>query len=396
MDKQSVYHLNLTAIKNFFCSGLSLFFLAFALVGFCLSAPAYSKDEPIKIGLMCALTGPFASEGQDMRNVVQILADELNKKGGINGQKVEIIVEDDAGDPRSAALAAQRLSTKGVSAVIGTYGSAVTEASQNIYDESEIVQIATGSTAIRLTEKNLPLFFRTCPRDDDQGAVAAKVLKNKGYKKVAILHDNSSFAKGLAESAKPEIEKAGIEIVFYDAITPGERDYTTMLTKLKSIDPDAIFFTGYYNEAGTMLRQMMEMKWKVPFIGGDGANNTDLVKIAGKDAAKGYAFLSPPMPQDLDSQDAKEFISAYKAKYNALPSSIWSVLAGDAFKVIVEGIKAKGTNSKELAAYLHNELKNYQGLTGPISFSEKGDRIGDFYRLYEVNADGVFILQPPL
>lgn len=367
---------------------------AFCMLSVAPGSVSQAMAEPIKIGVMCALTGPFASEGQDMRNVVEILAAELNKSGGIKGEKVEIIVEDDAGDPRSAALAAQRLSTKGVVAVIGTYGSAVTEASQSIYDEAGIVQIATGSTAIRLTQKGYEKFFRTSPRDDDQGAAAAKVLAQSGYKRVAILHDNSSYAKGLAEAAKPGIEKAGLEIVFYDALTPGERDYTTILTKLKSINPDVIFFTGYYNEAGTLLRQMLEMKWQVPLIGGDAANNTDLVKIAGKEAAKGYRFISPPMPQDLDTKEAKEFIASYKAKHNALPSSIWSVLAGDAFKVIAESVKHKGADSVGIADYLHNDLKDYMGLTGPISFSKEGDRVGDFYRLYEVDANGNFVLQP--
>ena len=121
---------------------------AFCMLSVAPGSVSQAMAEPIKIGVMCALTGPFASEGQDMRNVVEILATELNKSGGIKGEKVEIIVEDDAGDPRSAALAAQRLSTKGVVAVIGTYGSAVTEASQSIYDEAGIVQIATGYTAI--------------------------------------------------------------------------------------------------------------------------------------------------------------------------------------------------------------------------------------------------------
>lgn len=367
---------------------------AFCILGAAPGSISQAVAEPVKIGVMCALTGPFASEGQDMRNVVEILAAELNKTGGINGEQIEIIVEDDAGDPRSAALAAQRLSTKGVAAVIGTYGSAVTEASQSIYDEADIVQIATGSTATRLTQKGYDKFFRTSPRDDDQGEAAAKVLAQSGHKRIAILHDNSSYAKGLAQAAKPGIENAGLEIVFYDALTPGERDYTTILTKLKSINPDVIFFTGYYNEAGTLLRQMLEMKWQVPLLGGDAANNTDLVKIAGKEAAKGYQFLSPPMPQDLDTKEAREFIDSYKAKHNALPSSIWSVLAGDAFKVIAESVKHKGADSVGIADYLHNDLKDYMGLTGPISFSKEGDRVGDFYRLYEVDADGNFVLQP--
>ncbi|MDR3045076.1 MAG: branched-chain amino acid ABC transporter substrate-binding protein [Desulfovibrio sp.] len=358
-----------------------------------MAATAFAA--PVKIGLMCPLTGKWASEGQDMRNIVTLLADELNKAGGINGNKVDLVVEDDGGDPRTAALAAQKLTTSGVIAAIGTYGSAVTEASQSIYDEAGVVQIATGSTAVRLTEKGLKRFLRTAPRDDEQGMVAAKLIKAKGYKAVALLHDNSSYAKGLADETKALLDKAGTKIVFYDALTPGERDYTAILTKLKAANPDIIFCTGYYPEVGMLLRQKMEMKWNVPMMGGDAANHADLVKISGKEAAKGYFFLSPPGPQDLDAPVAKSMLTAYKAKFNGVPGSVWSVLAGDAFNVIVEAVKSTGkADSGAIADYLKTKLKNYPGFTGQISFNEKGDRVGDLYRVYEVNANGEFILQP--
>ncbi len=349
----------------------------------------------VKIGLMAPLTGSFASEGQDMRKLVELLAEEVNKNGGINGDTVVIEVEDDGSTPRSAANAANRLVAKGIKFVVGTYGSAVTEASQDIYDESGVVQIATGSTSIRLTSKNFKRFFRTCPRDDEQGRVAVATLAKFGYKNIAILHDNSAYAKGLAEESKMLLEKnKSVKIAFYDALQPNERDYTAILTKLKGVNPDVILFTGYYPEVGMLLRQMAEMKWSVPMIGGDAANNLDLVKIAGPTAAKGYRFISPPMPSDLDSPAARSFMSAYLAKYSAPPSSIWSVIAGDAFAVLVNAIKAKGTDPAAVATYLHKELKGYDGLTGKIAFDDKGDRVGDLYRLYEVNEKGEFVLQP--
>lgn len=367
--------------------------LAFSMVvSLLLATTAFAGT--VRIGLMCPLTGKWASEGQDMRNIVELLVEELNKKGGINGEKVELIVEDDGGDPRTAALAAQKLTTSGVKAVIGTYGSAVTEASQNIFDEAGVVQVATGSTNVRLTEKGLKNFFRTCPRDDEQGAVAAKVIKEKGYKNVALLHDNSSYAKGLADETKALLEKQGIKVGFYDALTPGERDYNAILTKLKAANPDIIFFTGYYPEVGMLLRQKQEMKWGVPMMGGDAANNLDLVKIAGKDAAKGYFFLSPPVPQDFDTAEAKAFLAAYKAKYNSLPNSVWSVLAGDAFNVIAEAAAKGGKAEPEaITKYLKTGLKNYPGLSGQISFNDKGDRVGDLYRVYVVDGNGNFVLQ---
>jgi branched-chain amino acid transport system substrate-binding protein len=328
-----------------------------------------------------------------MKQVLELLTADINAKGGIQGKKVTLITEDDGSDPRTAALAAQRLISQGVVAVIGTYGSSVTEPTQGIFDESGIVQIANGATAIRLTEKGLKMFFRTCPRDDEQAKVAAQTIAKLGYKKIAILHDNSTYAKGLAEETRGLLQKQpGARIVFFDALTPGERDYSTILTKLKQAQPDVVFFTGYYNEAGLLLRQKKEMGFNVPFIGGDATNNTDLVKIAGVAAAAGFYFISAPLPQDLPT--AKAFIDEFKKKYGAAPNSIYPVLAGDGFNVVVAALNGtKGGNSAQVGAYLHNNLKDFQGLTGKISFNAKGDRVGEVYKAYKVDAKGNFIMQ---
>ncbi|MDR0338640.1 MAG: branched-chain amino acid ABC transporter substrate-binding protein [Desulfovibrio sp.] len=371
----------------------SLTITAFAIVAMFCAAAAFAA--PVKIGLMAPLTGAFASEGQDMKKTLEILVEETNNTGGINGEKVELVVEDDGSTPRSAATAASRMVAQGVPAAVGTYGSAVTEASQDIYHEAGIVQIGTGSTSIRLTAKGMERFFRTCPRDDEQGRVAKDSLVKLGFKKVAILHDNSAYAKGLADETRDLINKEkSIEIVFFDALVPGERDYSAILTKIKGVKPDAIFFTGYYNEAGLLLRQMTEMKWTVPMLGGDATNNLDLVKIAGKGPAKGYYFISPPMPSDIDTELARNFLKDFAAKYKSQPNSVWSVLAGDAYLVIVEAIRRKGADPAAIADYLHNGLKNFSGLTGPIAFDEKGDRVNALYRLYQVDAEGAFVLQP--
>ena len=365
-----------------------------AALGLALGGGAAQAAETVKIGLMAPLTGSWASEGQGMKNIVELLAEQQNAKGGVLGKQIEVITEDDGGDPRTASLAAQRLTTRGVVAVVGTYGSSVTEASQTIYDEAKIPQVANGSTAIRLTEKGLKLFFRTAPRDDEQGRMAAQTIGKLGFKKVAILHDSTSYAKGLADEANALLKKQGVDVVFFDALTPKESDYTAILTKLKGANPDVVLFTGYYPEAGLLLRQKKGMNWKVPLIGGDATNNADLVKIAGKEAATGFYFLSPPQPQDLDTPEATGFLADYQKKYNELPPSIWAVLAGDGFRVTVAGIAgAKSTDGVKVADYLHAGLKNYSGLSGPISFDAKGDREGDVYRVYKVDAEGQFVLQ---
>ncbi len=369
------------------------FVFALALCLMLLSTTAFAADT-IKIGLMGPMTGAWASEGQEMKQVLDLLVEDVNKSGGLLGKQIKLISEDDGGDPKTAALAAQRLSTKGVMAVIGTYGSSVTEATQNIYDEENIIQVANGSTAVRLSEKGLNFFFRTCPRDDEQGRVAAQTIKTLGYKNIAILHDNTTYAKGLADETKALLEKAGVKIVFYDAMTPGERDYNAILTKLKSANPEAVFFTGYYPEAGLLLRQKKEMGWAVPFIGGDATNHPDLVKIAGKDSAEGFYFVSSPLPKDLPSKVSTEFVEAFQKKYGNAPNSIYAVLSGDGFRVVAEAIRGAGSaDTKKVAEYLHAKLKNFPGLTGNLSFNKKGDRVGDVYRVYKVDAEGQFILQ---
>ena len=357
-------------------------------------SPATAADT-IKIGLMAPLTGSWASEGQEMKRNVELLAAEQNAKGGLLGKQIEVVVEDDGGDPRTASLAAQRLSTKGVVAVIGTYGSAVTEASQTILDEAGLIQIANGSTAVRLTEKGLKNFLRTCPRDDEQGRVGAKVIEKSGAKKIALLHDSSAYSKGLADEINAILKAKGANVVFFDALTPKEQDYSAILTKLKAAGPDVVFFTGYYPEAGLLLKQKRQMGWNVPFIGGDAINNPDLVKIAGKEAAEGFQFLSPPVPKDLDTPEAKAYVAAYQKKFGEAPSSIYGVLAGDGFRVVAKAIEAtKSTASDKMRAYLTGGLKAFPGFTGQIEFNAKGDRVGELYRVYKVAKDGSFVLQP--
>lgn len=363
-----------------------------AVMALCLIGGSAQAADTVKIGLMAPLTGSWASEGVEMRKAVELLVEETNAKGGLNGKKVELFVEDDGSDPRTSSLAAQRLTTKGVVAVIGTYGSAVTEAAQGIYNEAKIIHVATGSTAVRLTEKGLKYFLRTSPRDDDQGAVAAAFLLKQNYKKIAILHDNSAYSKGLADSVNKNLTgKPGVSVVFFDALTPKEQDYSAVLTRLKAVNPEVIYFSGYYPESGLLLKQKKQMNWNVPFMGGDAQNNPDIVKIAGKESADGFRFTSPPIPKDLDSAGAKAFLASYQKKFGAEPGSIWGVLAGDAYLVIAEAIaKAKTTEPDAVRAYLSTGMKDYPGLTGKLSFNEKGDRVGDLYRVYKIDTVGQF------
>jgi branched-chain amino acid transport system substrate-binding protein len=357
------------------------------------SGAAFAAD-PVKIGLMAPLTGAWSSEGQGMQKVVLLLAEQQNAKGGVLGRKIEIVTEDDRGEPSSAALAAQRLVAAGVVVAIGTYGSAITEASQPIFDRAKIPQIANGSTAVNLSARGYRAFFRTAPRDDEQGRVAARTMQQQGYRRIAFLHDGTAYATGLAKEASEALDKRFVEVVYFDALSPGGSDYSDVLAKLKSANPDVVFFTGYFPEAAALLRQKKSMSWNVPFIGGDATNNPDLVKIAGRDAAAGFLFVSPRVPQDLDAPEAKAFLAAYRARYNEAPASIWSVLAGDAFQIAVAAIAGTAsTDGPRIAEYLHGDLRKFSAFSGTIGFDAYGDRKSEVYRIYKIDAEGRSVLE---
>jgi branched-chain amino acid transport system substrate-binding protein len=359
-----------------------------------------ADKEPVVIGLQGPITGAWAYEGQMAKQSCEIAADLINKKGGIlGGRKVVIKVEDDAGEPKTGALAAQKLvGQKDVVASVSTYGSSVCEPASNIYEKFKKVNIGYGVTAVRLTERDFKYFFRTCGRDDSQGKFFADAVPAKfKAKRIAIMHDNTAFGKGLAEDTKKALDamvKAKkVEIVYFDAITPGEKDYKVSLTNMRESKPDVWYYTGYYAEAALLVTQARDIGVTCPFVGGNAAINDEFVKIAGIKVAKGCYMTNEPLPGDLPYKEAKEFLTAYKAKYGEIPSSPWPIYAADAVNIIAYSVdKTKSTDSDKLAAYLRDKVNGVPGITGPIGFTAQGDREGVPFYLYVVDDAGKIVI----
>jgi branched-chain amino acid transport system substrate-binding protein len=371
----------------------------FLVLGLWTVSFTYSAD-PVVIGLQGPITGPWAYEGQMAKQSCEIAADLINSRGGIlGGRKVEVRVVDDEGQPRTGALAATKLvGQKDVVAAVSTYGSSVCEPASNIYEKAKKVNIAYGATAVRLSDRGLKYFFRTCGRDDSQGKFFTEVaMKKFNSKRIAIMHDNTAFGKGLAEDTqnalKPMIDDGQITIVYFDAITPGERDFRVPLTKLRGTDPDLWYFTGYYAEAALLLSQARGIGITVPFVGGNAAINDEFVKIAGIDVAKGAFMTNEPLPGDLAFDETRDFLAAYKAKFGEIPSSPWPLYAADALKIIAYAIDKTGsTDSDVLAEYLRKEADGVPGITGSIGFTDQGDREGVPFYLYVVNDEGQIVV----
>lgn len=358
----------------------------------------FAGDKPVIIGLQGPITGPWAYEGQMAKQSCEIAAQLINDNGGIlGGRMIEVRVADDMGQPKEGALAATKLtSRRDVVGVVSTYGSSVCEPSSNIYEKKKMVNIGYGVTAVGLTQRGFKYFFRTCGIDSAQGIFFAEYVPRVfGSKRIAIMHDNTAFALGVAEETKkalqPFIEEGKVELVYYDAITPGEKDFSVPLTKVRETKPDVIYFTGYYAEAALVVTQARQIGIDCPFVGANAAINDEFVKIAGLDIAKGCFMTQEPMPAELPYEKSKQFLEAYEAKYGEIPSSPWPVYAADALNIIAYAVDQAGTtDSAVLAEYLRNEVNGVPGVTGSIGFTETGDREGVPYLMYVVNDQGGF------
>ncbi|EKP94255.1 amino acid/amide ABC transporter substrate-binding protein, HAAT family [Thermaerobacter subterraneus DSM 13965] len=353
------------------------------------------SSDKIVIGVQGPFTGDYAAEGKGFRQAIELVKEQVNAQGGVLGKQIEVIYEDDKGQPNESTLAAQKLASQGVVAVIGSYNSTATEAAQQVYADAGILHITPSSTATHLTEKGLKNFFRMAFLDSAQGQFAATLLVDKlGARKVALVHDSSTYAEGLAKWTRKFLEEKGAQVVFYDAINPQESDYSALLSNLKSTNPDAIYFTGYFSQAGLLVKQARDLGITVPIAAGNASNNDEVIKTAGA-AAEGFITTTEPAPADLPYEEARQFVQDYKAKYNEDPVSIWTAMAADSFRVIVEAIKqTQSTDPAKLADYLRNDLEAFPGISGPITFDDKGDREGTVYAAYQVK-DGKFTLFVP-
>lgn len=386
MQKRITWLLSILMILSFLLSGCG---------------QGSKEAETIQIGLQAPLTGDFAAEGQWAKQCVEVAADLINKNGGILGKQVEIVVADDASNPKDSALAAQKLIAQGLKEVIASYGSSVTAPAADLYDANKVVSVGYGCTAVRLTmEKQRPYFFRTAGRDDTQSEFFVKfVTETLKAKRIAIMHDNQDYGKGVADDAmkflQPFIDSGQVEVVYFDAITPGESDYSAVVSQIKALNPDVWFFTAYYPEAALLLKQAREAGVESIFVGNNSVPTPEFVKIAGIDAIKGSIHLNEPIPQYLNFPESKEFLDAYQAKYNELPGSIWAVYAADALNALAAAIDKAGSTDPDAVQKVMREMTDAKGITGPLMFTDRGDRKNIPYYAYVYNDAGELVLYNP-
>jgi branched-chain amino acid transport system substrate-binding protein len=334
-----------------------------------------SSGGTIKIGVTGPFTGNYAAPGIDILNAAKVMADTLNKSGGINGSKVQIVSADDQCDAQVGVQAAQSLVSQKVVALVGGYcsGASIPE-SDVLRRQGNIPFITVASSNPKFTEQGYTNVFRAILRDDYAGTVDADFMSGVlNTKKVAIMHDNSTYAKALAEFGRDEIMKKGGSVTYFDAITPGQKDYTSALTRVASTNPDTFYFTGYYPEAGTLVKEYKDLglNTKFKFMVGSGEYDPAYI-TAGGPASDGSTVTFPVGPDTAKGTDFTTFRDAYK-KATGSDMATYAIYEHDSIMMLKLAIeKAKSTKAADINSALHQV--SYNGITGDLKFNSKGDR----------------------
>jgi branched-chain amino acid transport system substrate-binding protein len=330
------------------------------------AAPASAR---IRIATVGPITGQYAALGQQMKEGAGQAVEDINKAGGVLGQQLVLEVGDDACDPRQAVSVANQMASKGVKFVAGGFCSGSSIPASKVYAEEGVLQITPASTNPKYTDEGSWNTFRVCGRDDQQGQIAGKYLaEHFKNDKIAILNDNSAYGKGLAEETKKALNAAGVQEAVNTAYTPGERDYSALVSRLKQAGVSVIYVGGYHTEAGLIIRQAKEQGMKATLVGGDALVTNEFWQIAG-DAGNGTLMTFPADPRKRPT--AMEVVKEFKAK-NIDPEG-YVLYTYAAIQVWAEGAKKAGTADPKKVADALKASGPWQTVLGPIGFDKKGD-----------------------
>ncbi len=312
------------------------------------------------------MTGSEATFGISTDEGLRLAFEEANAAGGIKGKKIKLITMDDQGKAEEAAAVATRLiEQEKVLVLIGEVASSRSLAVAPLAQNKKVPMVSPSSTNPKVTEVG-DYIFRTCFIDPFQGTVMAKfAFETQKYKKVAVLRDvKSDYSVGLADFFVTKFKSLGGDLVGDVSYQSGDVDFKAQLTKLKSLNPDAILIPGYYTEVGLIARQARELGYKGTFLGGDGWDSPKLSEI-GQSAVDG-AYFSNHFSNESTDPTAVEFMKRFQAKYNKTPDGLSSV-AYDAGKIIIKALESATELTRENIRGELAKIKDFQGATGKIS-----------------------------
>ncbi len=336
-----------------------------ALAGLLMVSQVNAAD--MKIGIMVPTTGSEATAGKDMENSIKLAVEEINAAGGVLGMNVVTITGDDGCDPQMASSAASKLVSSDVVGVVGGYCSGATLPTLKIYGDAGIPFVVAAANSTKLIDANPGTSFQINSTGFDQVNTAVSLFKEKGIKKLAIVHQGDGYSEDLAKLTKDKWNEMGLEVVAYEVVNKGEQDQSALVTKIKSKAPDAVFWTAYYSDGAMLIKQLRQAGYRNLIAVGDGSNSPKLIEIAGK-AANGVFCFSNPTAEYLPA--AKEYTASYKANFKQNPDA-YGPLAYDGMKLMADAITRAGSTDKAAIIKALKETKDFNGITGAVTFTDK-------------------------
>jgi branched-chain amino acid transport system substrate-binding protein len=342
-----------------------------------LVGPVWAQDLVVKIGHVAPTSGSIAHLGKDNENGARMAIEELNAKGvTIGGRKAkfELLVEDDAGDPKQGTAAAQKLVDAKVNGVIGHLNSGTSIPASKLYSDAGIPQISPSATNPRYTRQGYKTTFRVVADDVHLGGTLGKyaVTQLKG-KSIAIIDDRTAYGQGVADEFEKAVKASNGKVVGREFTNDKATDFTAILTTLKGKKPDVVFFGGMDAVAGPMMRQMKQLGIEAKFMGGDGICSGELPKLAAGAMADGQVVCAEAGGvEGAGKKSMDDFYAAFKKKFNT-DVQVYAPYVYDAVNVMVAAMVKAG--SADPAKYLPvlAKTEGYKGVTGTISFDNKGD-----------------------
>jgi branched-chain amino acid transport system substrate-binding protein len=339
---------------------------------------AASGGGTIKIAVGGPLTGPNAAFGAQLKNGADQAAQDINAAGGILGKRIELVFGDDVSDPKQGVSVANSFAGEAAKFVVGHFNSGVSIPSSDVYAENGMLQITPASTNPTFTERNMWNVFRTCGRDDQQGTVAGNYIADQlKDKKIAIVHDKTTYGKGLADETKKAMNAKGVTEVLYEGINTGEKDFSALISKIKEAGADVVYWGGLHTEGGLILRQMRDAGVLSTMMGADGIATDEFAAVAGP-GAEGTLMTFAPDPQKRP--EAKAVLDKFAAR-NFKPEAytLYSYAAMQIIKQAAE--QAKSLDPKKVAEVMHGD-NVFKTVIGDISYDKKGDITRLDYTMY--------------
>jgi branched-chain amino acid transport system substrate-binding protein len=362
----------------------TIFFATIALAALGVS----SALAEIVIATAGPMTGQYAWYGEEQRQGAQMAVEDINAKGGLLAQQVRLVVGDDACDPSQAVAIAHKLVNDDVVFVAGHNCSHSSIPASKVYEKAGVIMISPASTNPVLTDEGGTNVFRVCGRDDQQGVVAGNYLADVwGAKKIAVLHDSSTYGKGLADETLKQLNKRGVKEAMYEAFVPGERDYSPLVSKMQASGIEVLYLGGYATEAGLMLRQARDQGYDIQLVSGDSLTTEEFWMLTGP-AGEGTLMTFGPDPRT--NPEATEVVNSFRARnFEPVGYTLYSYAAVQAWAQAVK--KAGSLAVEEVIASLR--LHEFDTVLGKIGFDEKGDVTGSSYVWY-VWRNGEYVPAP--